>query len=123
MRKYSYTAQVSRQVLKNLHENGTMARIDALAAQHKTAAESLGFVSAQQAYNKLGKPFLAYSKNPHYTDIAKAVAGFLGLVGLGWQASLALDCSFDAVFDRLEKIDFLNLCHAAVGNKQAAAQN
>lgn len=123
--KNTVTARIIATVEKQMIDNGTMARMDAKHAQYNAYAQSLGYDNSQQAYNALGKPFLAKASTYQVVTpaVAKAVQGFISLVGLGWKTELAFECSFDGVFDMLDKEEFLNLCQTAVKEKASATNN
>lgn len=125
MNKNTPVGRTLAAVEQRMIKDGTMARIDALAARNNAYAQSLGYDNAQQAFNALGKQFLADAKNyaPTIPAVSKAVAGCLSLLGLGWEVELATRCSHDGVFDLVSLDDFIVLCQSAIKERQAAANN
>lgn len=55
MKNLKTAAKIIRQEMIN---NGTMSKIDARRAKHELKAKQLGFNTAQEAFNALGKTFL-----------------------------------------------------------------
>lgn len=47
-----------RLIIKEMHNNGTMSKIDLRIAKHNEKAVSMGFKNAQDAFKSLGKDFL-----------------------------------------------------------------